>query len=93
MSAPHPDPEKLKSLLESLNQNEHEEIFKIVRKYTQEYTRSDTGVFVSSHNLPPECLTEMEAYVHFCFDQRKHLEADSALRTSYEKLAKTGKSA
>jgi hypothetical protein len=84
--------EKLKSLLESLDQNEHEQIFKIIRKYTNEYTRSDTGVFVSSHNLPPECLREMDTYIHFCFDQRKHLEADSALRTSYEKMAKTGKS-
>lgn len=84
--------EKLKSLLESLDQNEHEQIFKIIRKYTNEYTRSDTGVFVSSHNLPPECLSEMETYIHFCFDQRKHLDADNALRTSYEKMAKTGKS-
>lgn len=84
--------EKLLPLLERLEQNEHEQIFKIIRKYTNEYTRSDTGVYVSSKNLPPACLTEMEQYVTFCFDQRAHLEAGDVDRSKYEKLAKTGKS-
>jgi hypothetical protein len=83
--------EKLLPLLERLEQNEHEQIFKIVRKYTNEYTRSDTGVYVSSKNLPTECLAEMERYITFCFDQRAHLEAGDVDRSKYEKLAKTGK--
>lgn len=83
--------EKLLPLLERLEQNEHEQIFKIVRKYTDEYTRSDTGVYVSSKNLPTECLDEMERYITFCFDQRAHLEAGDVDRSKYEKLAKTGK--
>lgn len=83
--------EKLLPLLERLEQNEHEQIFKIVRKYTDEYTRSDTGVYVSSKNLPAECLDEMERYITFCFDQRAHLEAGDVDRSKYEKLAKTGK--
>ena len=83
--------EKLLPLLERLEQNEHEQIFKIIRKYTDEYTRSDTGVYVSSKNLPAECLDEMERYITFCFDQRAHLEAGDVDRSKYEKLAKTGK--
>ena len=83
--------EKLLPLLERLEQNEHEQIFKIVRKYTDEYTRSDTGVYVSSKNLPQSCLDEMERYITFCFDQRAHLEAGDVDRSKYEKLAKTGK--
>jgi hypothetical protein len=83
--------EKLLPLLERLEQNEHEQIFKIVRKYTGEYTRSDTGVYVSSKNLPQACLDEMERYITFCFDQRAHLEAGDVDRSKYEKLAKTGK--
>jgi hypothetical protein len=84
--------EKLLPLLERLEQNEHEQIFKIIRKYTNEYTRSDTGVYVSSKNLPVECLSEVERYIAFCFDQRVHLEAGDVDRSKYEKLAKTGKS-
>ena len=83
--------ERLLPLLERLEQNEHEQIFKIVRKYTKEYTRSDTGVYVSSKNLPEECLAEMQRYITFCFDQRAHLEAGDVDRSKYEKLAKTGK--
>jgi len=83
--------EKLLPLLEKLEQNEHEQIFKIVRKYTSEFTRSDTGVYISSKNLPQECLEEMERYITFCFDQRTLLDARDADRSKYEKLAKTGK--
>jgi hypothetical protein len=83
--------EKLLPLLEKLDQNEHEQIFKIIRKYTNKFTRSDTGVYVSSKNLPTECLSEIERYVAFCFDQRAHLEAGDVDRSKYEKLAKTGK--
>lgn len=82
--------EQLKERLDQLDPNEHEQLFVIVHKHTKEYTRSDTGVFVSSDKLPKECIEEMERYVHFCFDQRTHLEAATAERMRYEKLAKTG---
>ena len=83
--------EQLKERLDQLDPNEHEQLFAIVQKYTREYTRSDTGVYVSSDKLPKDCITEMERYVNFCFDQRTHLEAATAERMRYEKLAKTGR--
>ena len=83
--------EHLKQRLDQLDPNEHEQLFVIVQKYTREYTRSDTGVYVSSDKLPKDCISEMEKHVNFCFDQRKHLEAATAERMRYEKLAKTGR--
>ena len=83
--------EQLKQRLDQLDPNEHEQIYVIIRKYTREYTRSDTGIYVSSDKLSKECILEMEQYVNFCFDQRTHLEAASAERMRYEKLAKTGR--
>ena len=83
--------EQLKQRLDQLDPNEHEQLFTIIRKYTREYTRSDTGIYVSSEKLSKECVAEMEQYVNFCFDQRTHLEAASAERMRYEKLAKTGR--
>lgn len=83
--------EQLKQRLDQLDPNEHEQLFAIIQKYTREYTRSDTGVYVSSDKLPKECITEMEQHVNFCFDQRKDLEAATVERMRYEKLAKTGR--
>ena len=83
--------EQLKQRLDQLDPNEHEQLFTIIRKYTREYTRSDTGIYVSSDKLSKECVAEIEQYVNFCFDQRTHLEAASAERMRYEKLAKTGR--
>jgi hypothetical protein len=83
--------ERIRDLLEKLEQNEHEQIFTIIRKYTHEYTRSDNGIFVSSKSLPTECLDEIDQYIHFCFAQREHLQEGEQIRTEYEKLVKTGK--
>jgi hypothetical protein len=79
----------LKERIDKLEESEHEQIFNLIRKYTKEYTRSDNGVYVSSKNLPLDCLNEVEKYVNFCFDQRIQLAKDSELRAKYEKLIKT----
>ena len=89
MSTPQQTLESLRDHLQQLDPNEHEQLFRIVYKYTKDYTRSDNVVFVSSAELPSECIGEMEAYVRFCFDQRTHLDADTEERMRYAKLAKT----
>ena len=82
--------EQLKQRLDQLDPNEHEQVFTIISKWTKEYTRSDTGIYVSSDKLPKGCIAEIEQYVNFCFDQHKHLEEAAVERQKYEKLAKTG---
>jgi hypothetical protein len=72
--------ELLKERIEKLDAQEHAQIFEIVKRYTDTYTRTQTGVLVSSESLPKECLLEIEAMVSFYFDQRKRLEADSSER-------------
>jgi hypothetical protein len=81
--------QKLKERVDQLEESEHEQIFDIIRKYTKEYTRSDNGVYISSKNLPNECIEDISKYVDFCFDQRLQLEKDDAVRAKYEKLIKT----
>lgn len=80
--------EVLKASIEKLDENEQTQIFKIVRKYTQEYTRTDTGVFVSSDVLPEACMKEIEQYVRFCHDQKKRMEEEAKLRKTYERMMK-----
>lgn len=66
--------EQLKERLEKLDAEEHAQIFEIIKRYTQDFTRTQTGVLVSSETLPDECLIEMERMVTYFFDQRKWME-------------------
>ena len=63
--------EQLKENIDKLDAQEHEQIFDIVKRYTEQYTKTNSGVLVSSDNLPNECLLEMEKMVKFYMDQRK----------------------
>ena len=69
--------EWLKEQLEKLDTIEHEQILNIVLKFTENITRTPTGVFVSCDNLSAECLTDIEKYILFCLDQRKRFEHDN----------------
>jgi hypothetical protein len=72
--------ESLKERIEKLDAQEHAQLFAIIQRYTDTYTRTQTGVLVSSESLPPECLVEMDQMVTFYMDQRKRLEEDSSER-------------
>ena len=63
--------EALKEKIEKLDPQEHAQIFAIITRYTENYTKTQNGVLVSSDNLPPECLKEIDALVSFYMDQRK----------------------
>lgn len=68
-----PQKEKLKENLEKLDAEEHAQLFAIIKRYTDTYTKTQTGVLVSSDVLPDECLLEMEKLVAYYLDQRKTL--------------------
>ena len=72
--------EALKEKLEKLDAQEHEQLFQIVKRYTNQYTKTQTGVLVSSDVLPDECLQELNRMVAFYMDQRKRMETDAAER-------------
>ncbi len=66
-----PQKEKLKENLEKLDPEEHAQIFNVIKKYTETYTKTQAGVLVSSDVLPDECLKEIETMVTYYLDQRK----------------------
>jgi hypothetical protein len=68
--------ERLKETLDKLDPEEHTEIFKIIKRYTSDYTRTQTGAFVSSDSLPDKCLEEMETMVTYFLDLRKRLDSE-----------------
>ena len=66
--------EKLKENMEKLDAEEHAQIFTIIKKYTDNFTKTQTGVLISSESLSDECLIEMEKMVTFYLDQRKTMD-------------------
>ena len=72
--------EALKEQIEKLDPQEHAQILEVIKKYTDNYTKTQNGVLVSSDNLPDECIREMETMVNFYLDQRKRMDLDTANR-------------
>ncbi len=72
--------EALKERIEKLDPQEHTQIFEIIKRHTDSYTKTQTGVLVSSEVLSDACLQEIDRLVLFYRDQRKRMEADTAER-------------
>lgn len=66
--------EKLKENLDKLDAEEHAQVFTIIKKYTDNFTKTQNGVLISSEVLSDECLLEMEKMVQYYLDQRKTID-------------------
>lgn len=77
--------ETLKENLDKLDADEHAQIFAIIKRYTDTYTKTQSGVLVSSDNLPDTCLIEIEKMVSFYLDQRKRMDEDALQRKQFLK--------
>jgi hypothetical protein len=66
--------EQLKEKIEKLDADEHAQIFEIIKRYTEAFTKTQTGVLVSSDTLSDECLLEIETLVAYYTDQRTRID-------------------
>ena len=66
--------EQLKEKIEKLDAEEHAQIFEVIKRYTEAFTKTQTGVLVSSDALPDECITEIETLVAYYVDQRTRID-------------------
>lgn len=76
----------MKDRLDGMDANEHSQIFTIVRKYTDQGTRTQSGILISTEFMNDDCLAEIDAYIQFLSDQRKRMEEDTKARRSYERM-------
>lgn len=81
--------ESLRERMDALDPQEHAQLFDVIRRYTDTYTKTQSGVLVSSDRLSPECLRELETLVSFYHDQRKRMESDTLERKALSRQAKT----
>ena len=77
--------EKLRDHLDLLDSHEHAQIFAVIKHHTESFTRTQTGVLVSSEVLSDTCMLEMEKMVAFYLDQRKRMDADDVARKTMVK--------
>ena len=78
--------EWLKEQLDRMEPNEHTQVFEIIKKHTEQFTKTQSGILISTDQLNDECLSEIENYINFCMDQRKRMEEDMKTRKNYERL-------
>jgi hypothetical protein len=76
----------MKDQLDTMDANEHAQVLSIVHKYTDQCTKTQSGVLISTDLLNDECLGEIEKYVVFCQDQRKRMDEDTKTRKTYERM-------
>ena len=78
--------EQMKAQIDSLEAADHKQLYSIISQFTQTFTKTTNGVFVSSENLSPECLEQIEKHIQFCSDQHNRMEDDLKQRKTYERL-------
>ena len=78
--------ETMKDQIDKMDSNEHLQILDIIKKYTEHYTKTESGVLISADVLADECLEEINLYIHFSLDQRKRIEDDNKIRKTYERI-------
>jgi hypothetical protein len=87
-TTPRSKKEWLKDQLDRMDTNEHTQIFNIIKQYTDQFTKTQSGVLISTDQLNDECLQEIEKYITFRNDQKKQMEEDLKTRKNYERLVR-----
>ena len=78
--------EWMKEQLDTMDVHEHAQVLSIIRQYTDQCTKTQNGVLISTEYLNEACLEKIEQYIHFLLDQRKRMEEDTKTRKSYERM-------
>ena len=64
----------LKKLINQLHENEHIEIFKIIKSDTDKYTENRNGIFINMSKLNNNTLKKILNFVNFCNENKKSFQ-------------------
>lgn len=57
--------------LKHLVKSEYEQIFRILKKYEQQYTENSNGIFFDVMTISEESFKEMVQFMNFCLENRR----------------------
>ncbi len=55
----------MKEAIKSFTNSQYAELFKIVQKYSSQYTQNSNGVFFNLKDIPTDGLIEMKRYIDY----------------------------
>ena len=56
---------KIKKIIDDLNGDEQNEIFKIIKSYNSNYTQNNNGVFINMNTLSKETMEEINKFLSY----------------------------
>ena len=83
------DIDKLKDMkkkIGNLNENEHIEIFYMIKEDGLKYTQNNNGIFVNMKKLDVTTLHKIDNFINFCINNKEILNNDNKLRNSYNQF-------
>ena len=70
------DIKNLKKLINELHENEHVEIFKIIKSDTDKFTENRNGIFINMNKLNISTLIKLQNFVDFCNENKKSFQSN-----------------
>ena len=74
---------KIKENISMLNQTELEEIFKMIYKSNNNYSKNINGVYINISNLEEHILIEIDNYINFCIKSHNEITKYENICNSY----------
>lgn len=71
MTVSYDDKKRLHENLKHLVKSEYEQIFRILKKYNEQYTENSNGVFFDISMLSEQTFNEMLKFMDFCLENRR----------------------
>ena len=76
---------KIKNDISNLNQNELEEIFKIIYKSNNNYSKNNNGVFINLSWINEDILQQINNYIDFCIKSHSEINKYETICNSFNK--------
>jgi len=74
---------KIKDNINFLNQNEFEEVFKIIHKSNNNYNKNVNGITINISNLDEDILINIDNYINFCIKSHNEINKYENICNSY----------
>jgi hypothetical protein len=81
--------EKIKNNISNLNQNELEEIFKIIYKSNNNYTKNNSGILLNLSTMNDDLLEQIDNYINFCIKSHKEINKYEVLCNNFSDVINT----